>query len=151
MAKHKDLTDMRFGRLVVLKEAGKTAPGEYNWLCQCDCGNIVVKSGRTLAHGDTKSYGCLRKEILVERNYKNRKYNIKNDRVYRIWRAMNHRCYNENDEHYKNYGELGVVVCEEWKDDFEIFQEWALNNGYEDNLTIDRINYKGNYCPEKCS
>lgn len=72
------------------------------------------------------------------------------DRIYRIWRNMKTRCYNINHERYYCYGGKGVVVCDEWKDNFINFKEWAFSNGYNDSLTIDRIDSDGNYEPSNC-
>ena len=71
-------------------------------------------------------------------------------RLYRIWKAMKTRCYNPNYPKYKNYAGKGIIICEEWKTDFAKFREWAIQNGYADNLTIDRINNNGNYEPSNC-
>lgn len=150
MAKHQDLTGMKFGRLTVLKEVEKEGSGDYKWLCQCDCGNVVVKSGNSMKSGNTKSCGCIKRELLAKRNRENRKWDIKNDRIHRIWGAMRHRCYSKNDVHYDNYGGKGITICDEWLNNFEVFQEWALSNGYSDNLTIDRIDGNKGYCPENC-
>ena len=70
-------------------------------------------------------------------------------RLRRIWWGMKTRCYNKNDKHYKNYGARGISISDEWLI-FENFKDWSLNNGYDNNLTIDRINVNGNYCPENC-
>jgi hypothetical protein len=70
-------------------------------------------------------------------------------RLYRIWNDMKTRCYNNNCKYYKDYGGRGITICNEWFD-FLIFREWALKNGYNDKLEIDRINVNGNYCPENC-
>lgn len=79
-----------------------------------------------------------------------KKHGMSNTRLYGIWRAMRHRCYNPKHASYKNYGAKGVCVCEEWKNSFLAFQEWALANGYSDTLTIDRIDSHKGYCPENC-
>ena len=71
-------------------------------------------------------------------------------RLNRIWNGMRHRCYNDKDISYKNYGAKGIGVCEEWKSNFQAFYEWAMNNGYADNLTIDRLDGKKDYCPSNC-
>ena len=73
-----------------------------------------------------------------------------NSRLYRIYNHMKDRCYRPNDKRYRDYGGRGIVICEEWKNDYLEFKNWALANGYRDDLTIDRINNDGNYCPQNC-
>ncbi len=63
---------------------------------------------------------------------------------------MIHRCYLESDTGFKKYGARGITVCDEWRNDFKAFYDWAMSNGYSDELTIDRINGKGNYEPTNC-
>lgn len=74
----------------------------------------------------------------------------KGNHLYNSWRAMKSRCYNQNDKSYKWYGEKGIVVYDEWKNSYVKFKQWALNNGYEDGLTIERIDTNKNYEPENC-
>lgn len=74
----------------------------------------------------------------------------KDERLYRIWGNMKTRCYNPNHERYSCYGGRGIEICAEWKDDYVSFKKWALSNGYQDDLTIDRIDSFENYCPENC-
>lgn len=71
-------------------------------------------------------------------------------RLHRIWLNMKSRCYNVNFPSYQHYGRRGIIICEEWKNSFKTFYEWSINNGYKDDLTIDRIDVNGNYCPENC-
>ena len=73
-----------------------------------------------------------------------------NTRLYDIWVNMKQRCFNPNDQAYQNYGGRGIAVCDEWKDDFQAFYDWSVSNGYQDGLSIDRINNDGNYSPENC-
>ena len=152
MAKHQDLTGMVFGRLTVLREAEKKKPGVYLWECECSCENHthVIVEGSNLKNGNTKSCGCLHREAVVARNKAGRNHEEKYDRLYRIWKAMQHRCYSENDEHYHHYGGKGIVICDEWLSDFDNFVNWSINNGYNDTLTIDRVDSNKNYCPENC-
>ena len=144
-----DLTGQKFGRLTVVRFDHKENGRKY-YLCQCDCGNFKIVNNHSLKSGNTKSCGCLHKEILTQRNKDNRIHHPENERLLRIWRAMLHRCYKETDEHYDYYGGRGIKVCDDWHD-FETFQKWALVNGYADNLTIDRLDGNKDYCPENCS
>jgi hypothetical protein len=78
------------------------------------------------------------------------KHGMSHARIYRIWNRMRERCYRTKDKSYQDYGKRGITVCEEWKRDFKAFYEWAMANGYTDDLTIDRINVNGNYDPSNC-
>lgn len=142
-----DLTGQRFGRLTVVNRvqdhvspSGKHRP---KWECICECGGIVEVLGQNLKNGRSQSCGCLNKEHRIASITKHGHYG---DRVYYIWEAMKRRCYNKNNS---NYGNRGIKVCEEWQE-FIPFYEWAIANGYNDNLTIDRINVNGNYEPDNC-
>jgi len=70
-------------------------------------------------------------------------------RLYRIWTNIKSRCYNKNVDAYKNYGGRGIKLCDEWKN-YIVFRKWSIENGYNDDLTIDRINNDGDYCPFNC-
>ena len=148
MTNHKDMIGKRFGRLVVVQYAGVSKNGKATWNCKCDCGITTGPIvGGNLRTGATKSCGCLR----ITRNTEHAKHNhLKHKRLYRIWQNMKARCYYEKYIQRKDYGGRGIVVCDEWKSSFEPFCEWALSNGYEEHLTIDRVDNDGNYCPENC-
>lgn len=79
-----------------------------------------------------------------------RTHGMTNTRLYGIWCGMKTRCYCKTDRHYKWYGKRGIAICENWKDSFESFANWSLNNGYSDDKSIDRIDANKNYCPENC-
>lgn len=147
MGKFKDLTGQKFGRLTVIKKVENNKQGQIKWLCECDCGNSAVVLGGSLKNGATQSCGCLFKEILIKRNSKHKKTNT---RLYRIWSRMKACCYNKNVKGYKNYGGRGIKVCDEWLNDFMSFYNWAINNGYKEDLTIDRIDVNSDYCPNNC-
>lgn len=74
----------------------------------------------------------------------------RNTRLYDIWHGMKNRCYNENNDRYRDYGGKGTTICNEWKNDFQSFYDWSMANGYKDNLTIDRMDTDGNYEPSNC-
>ena len=151
----KDLTGQTFHRLLVIKYVGANKNGNSRWLCYCECGNYIVTLTQRLTSGASKSCGCLQKEKAcktLEEHFESYNKHQKSDtRIYRIWRAMKYRCYGENGASYEYYGGRGITVCEEWKEDFTKFYEWAMHNGYKDNLTIERIDVNGNYCPENCT
>lgn len=138
-----DLTGKRFGMLTVVKMAGKrrrSNGGSYLvWLCKCDCGNTKVLSTKYLVTSRTKSCGCNYKAILGV-NYR---HGMTGTRIHNEWQSMLLRC-NKNRRNYEH-----VSVCEEWHT-FENYYEWAMNNGYRDDLTIDRIDPFGNYEPSNC-
>lgn len=141
----KDLTNQKFGMLTVLKRVENVGKNTM-WLCKCDCGNETVTCGGRLVSGTTKSCGCLK---LKGYNWK---HEGSNTRIYNIWYSMKQRCYNPNCHAYKWYGARGILMCEEWlcENGFENFRDWSLLNGYEEHLTIDRINNDGNYEPSNC-
>lgn len=142
----------RFGRLVVFRYAGYINKHNYFW-CWCDCGRIKRVRKGNLVSGTVKSCGCYNSEKSRDRMKNNRigmTHGMSKTRLYRIWMAMKARCGVVGSVGYKNYGERGITVCENWKNNFVCFRNWALNNGYQDGLTIDRIDVNGNYCPENC-
>jgi hypothetical protein len=150
MGKIRDLTGQRFGRLIAIKPIGKNAANKYMWLCQCDCGNLKEVEGCKLTKDHTKSCGCLQIERTIEANTKHGMATRKAEsRLYNVWRSMRKRCNNSKDKNYKHYGGRGIKVCEEWED-LQTFCQWALSNGYDDTLEIDRIDVNGNYEPQNC-
>lgn len=139
----------RYGSLLVteLTDRIKHPNGKVSirWKCKCDCGNEINVIGNNLQNGHTKSCGCL------QTNSPNAlKHGKRNSRLYHIWINMKQRCYNSNTNDFKNYGERGIQVCAEWRGDFTAFERWAMNNGYSDSLTLDRIDNDGNYEPNNC-
>ncbi len=146
MPKLIDLTGQKFGRLVVVERAeniGRTT----RWRCVCECGNYVIVRQPDLHSGRTQSCGCIHKMQLAERN---RSHGLSYTRLSSIWRAMKGRCYNPNSYAYHNYGGRGIKVCDEWKNDFVSFYNWAIANGYDEHLSIDRIDVNGDYEPANC-
>jgi hypothetical protein len=150
--KYKDLTGQKFGRLTVVKYAGRDNQRMALWECMCECGNRIVTRGTSLRYGSSKSCGCLRLEKVRDANTihgLSGNHTFK-PRLYRIWQNMKQRCYNSKAGKYHIYGGKGIKVCDEWLNDYLIFHKWAIANGYKNNLTLDRINNNGDYCPENC-
>lgn len=141
-----DITGQRYGRLIVLGLDYVDAEYRTYWLCECDCGNRVTIRKDELTGGHTISCGCYNREELVKRFTK---HGMSGSRLYKIWVGMIQRCENENNPRYWSYGERSISVCDEWHD-FENFYNWSKNNGYSDDLTIDRIDNSLGYYPENC-
>ena len=146
-----DLTGKKFGRLTVVERYEKMSSGHSKWLCICECGNTKIVEDSNLKHSDKISCGCWRKELYIE----NAKYNgDSKTELYKIWSGMIRRCYNQKMQNYKYYGGRGVCVCDDWRNDengYFNFKKWALENGYKEGLSIERVDYNGNYCPENCT
>lgn len=147
MSSVKDLTGRKFGRLTALSYHKGSRQKKAKWLCKCICGNTVLVDTFKLISGHTKSCGCLQRERA---SLANKKHGLRNTRIYKTWCNMKSRCFNKNHSDYYNYGGRGITVCDEWKNDFKAFYDWAISNGYRDDLTIDRIDVNGNYEPNNC-
>lgn len=152
MSKIKDLTGQRFGRLVVIYPiARRDKLSRIVWRCQCDGGKLAEVRGDCLKDGTVRSCGCLLIETARQmRMTHGETANGKRTRLYTAWMNMKRRCSSPAMHNYKQYGERGIVVCNEWRNNYPSFKIWALANGYADNLTIDRINSNGNYEPLNC-
>lgn len=145
-----DLTGYVFGRLVVVKCVGNSKDNHKLWLCKCKCGNEVNVASNSLIQGRTKSCGCIALEHTINIGKKSATHHKRNTRLYTIWSNMKQRCMNKKHTRYKDYGKRNIKICNEWKNDFEAFYNWAINNGYNESLTLDRINNNGNYEPSNC-
>lgn len=141
-----DITGQKFNRLTAIRPDGKYKIGNIKWLCQCECGKYVHATSYALIHETTKSCGCYASDRMTEYNTKHGGFGT---RLYEIWRQMRRRCDCKKHKFYPYYGGRGITICKEWYD-YVVFQEWALSSGYQDDLTIDRIDVNGNYCPENC-
>lgn len=149
----KDLTGQKFGRLTVIEQHGFTKRNKHGvrsalWLCKCDCGNTCEVSSANLRR--TNSCGCLAKEHLIKMSKGNITHGMTGTHLYRCYRQMLDRCYRSNNDHYHMYGGRGITVCEEWRSGFEAFRDWAFKNGYQEKLSLDRIDVNGNYAPDNC-
>ena len=141
----------RFGRLTVIDYDHMGKGGNSYWLCKCDCGNNTVVSKCHLKDGHTRSCGCYSIELSTERLLSIPRVRTSDEykRIYRIWHGMIDRCENHNNLYHGSYGGRGIYVCEEWHD-FKTFYDWAINSGYDDDLTIDRIDNNDGYYPDNC-
>lgn len=152
MNEYEDISNKTFGRWTVLEES---EPKMYRgrrmrfWLCKCDCGTIRPVDERALKSGKSKSCGCYHSDIMHDVGKINKTHGMTNTRLYRIYKHMINRCYRQDDSRYDIYGARGITVCSEWST-FENFSKWALENGYSDDLSIDRIDVNKNYSPDNC-
>ena len=141
-----DLTGARFGMLTVVgfAEDAVIESGTHliQFRCICDCGRDVVVRAKYLKAGYTKSCG---KHFRGTQ----KKHGMKGSRLYNIWCGMKSRCLNQNNKDYSYYGGRGIRVCENWLE-FLPFYQWAIDNGYSDELSIDRVDVDGNYSPDNC-
>jgi hypothetical protein len=134
-----------------LKKNGKSALKVI-----CDCNNIFIIERGNFTSGNVKSCGCMRGKLIskhrtIHGDSKNCKQPSKYKRLYRIWHGMKDRVLTPRKEKdKKNYMNKGITICNEWRDSYVSFKDWALNNGYEDHLTIDRVNNNEGYYPENC-
>jgi len=133
-----------YGQLLVVRFShlkGKAPVYE----CLCDCGNTCNKRIWEMRNGKVSSCGCAKRKLKTHGQTRG-----EYSRIYRIWRGMKSRCYNENNKNYFRYGGRGVIVFDSWVNNYSEFQRWSLENGYKDNLTIDRVDNNGNYEPSNC-
>lgn len=135
-----DLVGRKFGQLIVLNR--DYTKSRKSWICKCECGNIVVIAQQELLRGDTISCGCYRKKLLTT-------HGCTGTHIYNIWNGIKNRCDLPSEAEYHRYGGRGIKVCDEWYV-FETFKKWALENGYDSKLQIDRIDNNGNYEPSNC-
>lgn len=145
----KDLTGQRFGFLTVVSRGNSKHEISY-WNCICDCGKETTVARPSLIQGRTRSCGCYHDKACGERigNIR-RTHGMTNTRLYAIWESMRARCNNKNNKRYNRYGGRGIKICKEWNT-FECFMDWALSSGYQEGLSIERINFDGNYEPQNC-
>lgn len=142
-----DLTGQKFGRLTVLYRLHNYHKHGTYWLCLCDCGNLTEVTRCNLRSSHTKSCGCYQLDRAVENGTKHGKSDT---RLYSVWQGMKDRCYNKNIIAYEDYGARGIKICNEWLDDFMNFYDWAMDNNYKENLSIDRIDNDKGYSPANC-
>ena len=149
MAKVINLTGRRFGRLTAIERVA-SPKAQAQWRCVCDCGKETVVRSQDLRNGHTKSCGCYGLEVSASHTPSFSTHKESKFRLYRVWIGLKGRCNNCKNKDYSYYGGRGIKVCPEWDKSYEKFRDWALADGYRDDLTIDRIDVNGNYCPENC-
>jgi hypothetical protein len=141
--KFHDLSGQQFGDLTALEIDHKDKFNNFVWKCKCSCGNYRLVSRQMLCSGTITSCGC--------KNYQSSgTHKCSKEPLYNIWKLMKQRCYNPKSKSYRYYGGRGVIIDDNWVYDYMNFKQWAESNGYENGLTIDRIDVNGNYCPENC-
>lgn len=142
MSKRIDLTGNKYNLLTVVGYS-HTENGNAVWRCKCECGNETLVRGSNLKSNAVKSCGC-----LLHKEHDT--HHLSQTRLYKIYASMKSRCYDTKIPYYDNYGGRGITVCEEWRKDFLEFYKWANENGYQDGLTIDRIDNNKGYAPDNC-
>ena len=147
-----NLVGKKFNRLTVVEYLGVRKWGKHWWRCMCDCGTEVeINTSRiTGKSSSTKSCGCLRKESMTKNRADPYRHGLHKHKLYAIYYQMLQRCYNPNSQRYKYYGGSGIHVCSEWQENFLEFYSWAINNGWEDGLSIDRVDNTKGYSPRNC-
>lgn len=139
--KQRNLVGNKYNKLLVIESCGQCKNGLHFYSkVKCDCGNTFLVRDTQLVNNKIKS--C--------RHCGSATHKKTNTRLFNIWQSMKQRCSVYSGKNYKDYYAKGITVCEEWQNDFINFYHWAINNGYQDNLSIDRIDNKSGYNPQNC-
>lgn len=147
MPKLYDLEGQEFNSLKVIKKCDGSFDNQIYWECQCRCGKVIKVSTRNLRSGKVKSCGCTKRALIAE---KKKTHGMTGTRIFRIWSGMLLRCYTPSSSGYEYYGGRGITVCDEWRENFQAFYDWSMENGYKDDLTIDRKDNEKGYSPDNC-
>ena len=140
-----------FGRLRVIKELGRTPDQKKLWKCMCECGGHAIAPTGALRSGNTKSCGCLQKEITIRRSTKHDfAHRDKPHLLFWVWSSMLQRCINEKNKKYPAYGGRGILLCSEWIISAQAFIAWALENGWSPGKQLHRKNNDDCYTPDNC-
>ena len=125
----------------------KSGRHRTTWECRCSCGNVVNVTSDNLRCGRTTSCGCAKSEMLSKRM---KTHGETNTKLYGVWSSIKSRCYNRNTDAYKDYGLRGISMCDEWRNSYLLFKQWACESGYSDGKSIDRIDNNLGYSPDNC-
>lgn len=144
------LVGAHVGRLTVTTYLGIGKYNKHYWGCLCECGeSIILPTYRITGGKPVRSCGCLRKEALLHNRKDPTTHGLHKHKLYAVHQSMKQRCTNPKSQRWQYYGAKGVSVCEEWGN-FQTFYIWATVNGYQEGLSIDRINPDGGYTPDNC-
>lgn len=135
---------MKYGRLTVIETYIKN--GRRKAICTCECGNEKTVQMTHLKSGATTSCGCYQKDMVSRAKTKHGQTKTS---LYNRWKSIKQRCLNPKSKRYSDYGGRGINICDEWLE-FESFEKWALNNGYSEELSLDRIDNDLGYSPTNC-
>lgn len=147
--KQRDISGETIGHIKVLSKNKETINGDgqvrFLWNCVCTiCGEKYVVEHDKLVRGAYKICNC------YNHRFPRSRFKALYPRLYSIYQNMRERCNNEKNPNYRNYGARGISICDDWLCSFDVFAEWSIGNGYDDSLSIDRIDVNDNYCPENC-
>lgn len=143
----KDISGQHFGNLTVIKRDTSYISNKHTkWICQCNCGNTKSIFRNALINGSTKSCGC---QQFKGKPGINQTHGMSKTRIYHEWLSMRRRCAKNSPDAYL-YFNRGITVCNEWQNNFMLFYQWSMENGYNDDLSIDRIDNNRGYCPDNC-
>lgn len=137
----------KFERWTVVGACFRNERRSQSVVCECDCGTVQVCTVDNLKRRQTMSCGCLRSDRTRELNTK---HGLTGHRLVGVWNGMKKRCLTKTCQRYKDYGGRGITVCDLWKRSFQAFYDWAVANGWQPGLQLDRINNDGNYEPDNC-
>lgn len=143
-----DLVGKKFNNWTVV-EFSHVAGGKTHWKCQCVCGEIAIRRHDQLVTGSSKGCGCEKNFCRLQNTTSSQVGYSMSSRLAKIWRGMHSRCQKPNYPKFEDYGGRGIKVCDEWHY-YDNFREWALSNGYDKKLELDRIDNDGNYEPSNC-
>ena len=141
------IAEQSYNRLTAIEKTEPGKRGQTRWIFKCECGNTRIVDAIDVKKGKTKSCGCLQPLMAIKTHTV---HGMCGTRIYTTYDDMKQRCRNKNHKNFANYGGRGITVCDEWVNSPQAFFEWALANGYTDELTIDRIENNKGYCPSNC-